>query len=79
MTGYSLGRCRCDYCRDAYARYRAARRAGGKDDPRGQRICSGMAVELTVNDLLEGGFWLVIRCAGLPASVIGHVSTETPS
>jgi integrase len=37
MTGYSLGRCRCDYCRDAYARYRAERRAGGKDDPRGLR------------------------------------------
>jgi integrase len=37
LTGYSLGRCRCDYCRDAYCRYRAARRADGKDDPRGVR------------------------------------------
>ena len=37
MTGYSLGRCRCDYCRDAYARYRAGRRANGKDDPRSPR------------------------------------------
>ena len=37
ITGYSLGRCHCVYCRDAYARYRAARRAAGKDDPRGQR------------------------------------------
>ena len=35
LTGYSLGRCRCDYCRDAYCRYRAERRADGKDDPRG--------------------------------------------
>jgi integrase len=34
MTGYSMGRCRCDYCRHAYARYRAERRAAGKDDPR---------------------------------------------
>jgi integrase len=34
MTGYSLGPCRCDYCKDAYARYRADRRAVGKDDPR---------------------------------------------
>jgi integrase len=34
MTGYSLGRCRCGYCKDAYARYRADRRAAGKDDPR---------------------------------------------
>ena len=39
LTGYSLGRCRCDYCRDAYCRYRAARRADGKDEPRGVRAC----------------------------------------
>jgi integrase len=37
LTGYSLGRCRCDYCRDTYCRYRAERRANGKDDPRGLR------------------------------------------
>jgi integrase len=34
MTGYSLGRCRCEHCRASYARYRAERRANGKDDPR---------------------------------------------
>jgi site-specific recombinase XerD len=34
LTGYSLGGCRCDHCRSAYARYRAQRRAAGKDDPR---------------------------------------------
>jgi site-specific recombinase XerD len=34
MTGYSLGRCRCDHCRNSYARYRAGRRANGKDEPR---------------------------------------------
>ena len=39
LTGYSLGSCRCDYCRDAYCRYRAERRANGKDDPRGLRAC----------------------------------------
>jgi hypothetical protein len=37
MAGYSLGQCRCEYCRDAYARYRAGRRANGKDDPRSPR------------------------------------------
>jgi integrase len=37
MTGYSLGRCRCDNCRNAYAQYRAERRAAGKDDPREPR------------------------------------------
>lgn len=34
LTGHSRGRCRCDYCRDAYAQYRAERRAFGKDNPR---------------------------------------------
>ena len=37
MTGYSLGCCRCEHCRDSYARYRAQRRANGKDDPRAGR------------------------------------------
>jgi integrase len=37
LTGYSLGRCRCDYCRGAYTQYRVERRAGGKDDPRQPR------------------------------------------
>ena len=31
ITGYSLGRCRCDWCKHAYAVYRANRRAKGKD------------------------------------------------
>ena len=34
VTGYNLGGCRCQSCRDACARYRAQRRADGKDDPR---------------------------------------------
>ena len=42
ITAYNLGGCRCQHCRDAYARYRAQRRAAGKDDPRngglGRRI-----------------------------------------
>lgn len=37
MTGYSLGQCRCAFCRNAYARYRAQRRANGKDSPRAGR------------------------------------------
>jgi integrase len=37
LTGYCRGRCRCDYCRDACAQYRAERRAFGKDNPRGLR------------------------------------------
>jgi integrase len=34
VTAYNLGGCRCQHCRDACARYRAQRRADGKDDPR---------------------------------------------
>ncbi len=34
LTAYNLGACRCAHCRTAAARYRAARRAAGKDDPR---------------------------------------------
>jgi hypothetical protein len=37
LTGYSLGRRRCDYYRGACAQYRGDRRAGGKDDPRQPR------------------------------------------
>lgn len=33
-TAYTTGKCRCQYCRDAIAWYRAERRASGKDTPR---------------------------------------------
>lgn len=33
-----MGRCRCSHCRGAYARYRAARRAAGRDQPRSGRM-----------------------------------------
>jgi integrase len=36
-TAYTLGRCRCRYCKDAMADYRARRRASGKDSPRTAR------------------------------------------
>jgi integrase len=36
-TGYGAGRCRCRYCKDAVAAYRARRRADGKDAPRTPR------------------------------------------
>lgn len=37
MSGYNAGRCRCQYCKDAAAAYRAQRRASGKDSPRRPR------------------------------------------
>jgi integrase len=71
MTGYSLGRCRCDYCRDAYARYRAERRAAGKDDPRTVR-------SLNTDGHIPGSWfrtsvWLpALRAAGLEIPVRVH-------
>jgi len=37
LTGYTLGACRCQHCKNAFAAYRAARRAEGKDNPRTAR------------------------------------------
>jgi integrase len=38
ISAYNAAPCRCEYCRGAYALYRAKRRAGGKDDPRKPRV-----------------------------------------
>jgi hypothetical protein len=37
ISGYSGGGCKREHCRGAYARYRAQRRANGKDHPRTPR------------------------------------------
>ena len=37
LAAYSLGKCRCEHCRSAYANYRAQRRRGGNDQPRQPR------------------------------------------
>ncbi|MBT8224499.1 MAG: site-specific integrase [Dactylosporangium sp.] len=36
-TAYAAGRCRCRYCKDAVAAYRAQRRSEGRDQPRTPR------------------------------------------
>ena len=38
LTAYNAARCRCEHCRAAYASYRAARRAAGRDAPRALRV-----------------------------------------
>jgi integrase len=40
MSGYNAGKCRCRFCKDAAAIYRAERRAAGKDSPRRRRVVS---------------------------------------
>jgi Phage integrase family len=37
MSGYNAGKCRCRFCKDAAAIYRAQRRSAGKDSPRQPR------------------------------------------
>jgi len=37
LSAYTAGRCRCAYCKKAFAQYRAQRRAAGMDDPRTPR------------------------------------------
>ena len=37
LSAYTAGACRCPHCRAAVATYRATRRAGGHDQPRGTR------------------------------------------
>ena len=37
LSAYTAGRCRCEHCQASFARYRAERRAGGLDSPRGKR------------------------------------------
>jgi hypothetical protein len=37
MSGYNAGKCRCRFCKDAAAIYRAQRRSDGKDSPRRPR------------------------------------------
>lgn len=38
LSAYSAGKCRCEHCRNAYARYRRERRSAGKDSPRKPRL-----------------------------------------
>jgi integrase len=37
LTAYNAAKCRCQHCKNAYAVYRATRRANGKDNPRTPR------------------------------------------
>jgi integrase len=38
LTAYNAAKCRCEYCRGAYADYRARRRADGEDHPRTPKV-----------------------------------------
>lgn len=69
--GYSSGRCRCQYCKHAYADYRAQRRAVGKDQPRRPRaVASDGHIP---RDWFRKQVWLpVLAKAGLEFHVRVH-------
>jgi integrase len=71
LSAYSAGRCRCEHCRGAYARYRAQRRAAGQDQPRARRA--------VVTDGHIPRWWFrahvwqpAIEASGLPETVTVH-------
>ncbi|HEY3684751.1 MAG TPA: site-specific integrase [Streptosporangiaceae bacterium] len=71
LTGYTLGTCKCDHCRGAYARYRAERRAAGKDDPRSKRLRDTDGH--IPNDWWRKQIWKpALEAAGIPTSIRFH-------
>jgi hypothetical protein len=49
LTAYQAGKCRCRFCRDALADYRARRRAMGMDNPRRPRLVQTDAASLDLS------------------------------
>ncbi|WP_028647944.1 tyrosine-type recombinase/integrase [Nocardiopsis sp. CNT312] len=70
-TAYTNGRCRCEHCRATFARYRALRRAEGRDRPRRRRrVTTDGHIPA---DWFRKNVWHPAReRAGLPASVTPH-------
>lgn len=56
-TAYQAAPCRCTYCKDAMAAYRAERRAQGKDSPRAQREPAVDAERHLLNAWFRNNVW----------------------
>jgi integrase len=70
-TGYGAGRCRCRYCRDAIAHYRAQRRERGRDAARKPRSLKGDGH--VSNDWFRNAVWAkAIAAADLGFHVTPH-------
>ncbi len=70
-SGYGAGRCRCEHCRAACARYRAQRRAQGKDNPRTPRTLDTDGH--IPNDHFRNHIWNpAIKKAGLEKGIRVH-------
>jgi site-specific recombinase XerD len=57
LTAYQAGKCRCQFCRDALADYRARRRALGLDNPRRPRLVQTDAAGHMSNDWFRHHVW----------------------
>lgn len=71
LTAYSNGRCRCEVCRAAMARYRAERRAAGVDQPRGvRRVATDGHVD---NGWFRRAVWRpALKAAEIPFAATPH-------
>jgi integrase len=73
LSGYGLGKCRCEDCRAACAIYRAQRRAEGKDNPRGPRLRATDEDGHISNDWFRRRVWYpAVEAAGLTIGVRIH-------
>jgi integrase len=71
LSAYSAGRCRCRHCKDAYAHYRAQRRAAGRDQPRKPRTVDSDGH--IVRRWFREQVWLpALRAADIRVSVRPH-------
>lgn len=72
-SAYGPGRCRCRYCKDAAAAYRAARRAAGKDTPRRPRTVATDPDRHISRGWFRNNVWLkAIDVAGIGFHVTPH-------
>lgn len=70
MTAYNMAKCRCRRCRDAFAIYRATRRASGLDSPRQPRALTTDAEGHIPRSWFRSHIWVPAReAAGLDAGV----------
>jgi site-specific recombinase XerD len=57
LSAYNAAPCRCDYCKAAFAQYRAGRRANGKDNPRRRRTVYTDSDGHIPNDWFRNNIW----------------------
>jgi hypothetical protein len=81
-SGYVAGRCKCDWCRLAYAEYRAARRAEGKDRPaKGRHSRRGKNLtDHCPDDWFRLRIWLpALKAAAFSRRVVFYDLRHTPA